>query len=138
MLNSYQNLNTSLMRNVESTFLYKWFDEVWNKSDENAIDRLMTHDSEAHGILDDGPKGAAGFKIFFDNFNNIFHNIHIEVEAVVSEDDMESARTTVNAIDAQSNKPIQFSGMCMVRIADGKIAEAWNYYNFPTLDQKKE
>jgi len=125
------------MRNVQTTLLYKWFDEVWNKGDENAIDKLMTNDSDAHGIIrEDQPKGAEGFKIFFNDFRKQFHDIKIDVEDVISQDDIESARTTVNAIHTESKKPVIFSGMCMVRIADGKIAKAWNNYDFLNLYQQ--
>ena len=125
------------MRNVQSTLLYQWFDEVWNKNDENAIDKLMTNDSRAHGIVtEDQPRGAEGFKLFFKDFNSQFHNIKIDVEDVISQDDMESARTTVNAIHTESKKAVIFSGICMVRVADGKIAEAWNNYDFLNLYQQ--
>ena len=122
------------MRNVQTTLLYKWFDEVWNKGDENAIDKLMTSDSIAKGILaDDQPKGAEGFKIFFNDFKSQFHDIKIEVDDVISQDDIESARTTVSAIHTKSGKKVTFSGMCMVKVAEGKIAEAWNNYDFLNL-----
>ena len=125
------------MRNVQTTLLYKWFDKVWNQGDENAIDELMTHDSGAKGILpDDHPKGAAGFKIFFNDFRNQFHDIKVDVEDVISEDDIESARTTVSAIHTESGKQVTFSGMCMVKTAQGKIAEAWNNYDFLNLYQQ--
>lgn len=125
------------MRNAQSTLLYKWFDEVWNKADENAIYRLMTNESKAHGIVkSDQPGGADGFKAFFKDFMSQFHNIKIDVEEVVSQDDMESARTTVSAIHTASNKSVEFSGMCMVRIQDGKIAEAWNNYDFLSMHQQ--
>jgi predicted ester cyclase len=122
------------MRNVQSTLLYKWFDEVWNKGDENAIDRLMTNDSKAHGILtEDQPKGAEGFKIFFKNFKNQFHDIKVHVDDVICQDDIESARTTVSAIHTETGKNVMFSGMCMVKVTSGKISEAWNNYDFLNL-----
>ncbi len=125
------------MRNVQTTLLYKWFDEVWNNGDEQAIDRLMTSESPAKGIIgDDQPKGADGFKIFFNDFRNQFRDIKVEVEDVISQDDIESARTTVSAIHAESGKNVTFSGMCMVKVADGKIAEAWNNYDFLNLYQQ--
>jgi len=125
------------MRNAQSTFLYKWFDEVWNKSDENAIDRLMANDTRAHGILtEDQPSGAEGFKIFFKDFKNRFHDIRIDVDDVISQDDIESARTTVSAIHTKTGKNVTFSGICMARIVDGKIAEAWNNYDFLNLHEQ--
>ena len=122
------------MRDVQTTLLYKWFDEVWNKGDENAIDRLMTHSSSAKGIIpDDQPKGAAGFKVFFNDFRNQFHNIKVDVDDAIAQDDVESARTTVSAIHTATGKNVTFSGMCMIKVADGKIAEAWNNYDFLNL-----
>ena len=122
------------MRNIQETLLQRWFDEVWNNGNENAIDQLMAHDSTARGILaDDHPKGAEGFKLFFNDFRNQFHDIKVGVEDVISQDGMEAARTTVTAIHTETAKKVTFSGMCMVRIADGKIAEAWNNYDFLNL-----
>lgn len=125
------------MRSVQTTFLYKWFDEVWNKGDENAIDKLMAKDSIAKGIeADDQPIGAEGFKLFFNDFRRQFHNINVNVEDAISQDDIESARTTVSAIHTETGKKVTFSGMCMVKIAGGKIAEAWNNYDFLHLYQQ--
>src|SRR4051794_25087905 len=117
------------MRNKQASLLYRWFDEVWNKDDENAIEQLMTADALAHGIGgEDAPIGAEGFRQFFKNFRSQFHNVRVEVEDVIAEDDIESARTMVSAINTQTNKPVTFSGICMIRVTGGKIAEAWNNY----------
>ncbi|MDO9374633.1 MAG: ester cyclase [Bacteroidota bacterium] len=125
------------MRNVKTTLLYHWFDEVWNKDDANAIDRLMTSTATAKGVVaDDQPSGPAGFKIFFNDFRSQFHNVKVEVEEAIAQDDIETARTSVSAIHTKSGKPVNFSGMCMVRVADGKIAEAWNNYDFLNLYQQ--
>jgi len=125
------------MRNAQSSLLYNWFEDVWNKSDENAIDQLMTDDAEFHGIdTEDGGKGATGFKLFFRDFSRQLKDIRIDVEEVISQDDMESARTVISAIHRETNKPITFSGICMVRVENGKIAEAWNSYDFLSLYQQ--
>ena len=125
------------MRNLQSTLLHRWFEEVWNKDDENAIDKLMAHDSSANGILkDDQPKGAEGFKLFFRDFRSQFHDININVDDVICQDDIESARTTVSAVHTATGKKVTFAGMCMVKVADNKIAEAWNNYDFLQLYQQ--
>ena|SRR5215218_5339744 len=119
------------MRNLQSTLLYKWFNDVWNKDDENAIEKLMTHDSNAKGIVaDDQPKGAEGFKIFFRDFRSEFHDVQIDVDDVICQDDIEAARTTVSATHTATGKQVSFAGMCMVKVTDHKIAEAWNNYDF--------
>jgi predicted ester cyclase len=125
------------MRNVQSTLCYKWFDEVWNKGDEDAIDRMMGEAATAKGIGGDTqPLGAAGFKTFFRDFRSQFHDINVEVEDVISEDDMEVARTNVTAVHTASGTPVNFNGMVMTKLADGKIIEAWNNYDFLTMYQQ--
>jgi len=125
------------MREATSTVLYKWFNDVWNNDDENAIEQLMTPDSSAHGIVPGSPlKGAEGFKAFFKDFRSQFQDIKIDIEDVVAQDDMESARTIVNAIHIATEKPVTFSGICMIRVKDGKIAEAWNNYDFLNMHQQ--
>ncbi|RYZ80287.1 MAG: hypothetical protein EOP04_26165 [Proteobacteria bacterium] len=125
------------MRNLQATVLHKWFDEVWNKDDINAIDRLLSDDAEAKGILtEDQPKGAAGFKLFYKDFRNQFHDVNITVDDAIAQDDIESARTTVTAIHTPTGKPVTFAGMCMVKTAGGKIVEAYNNYDFLSMYQQ--
>ena len=125
------------MRNAQSTLVYKWFDEVWNKNNENAIDNLMANESKHRGIMpEDQANGVDGFKVFFNDFRSQFHNIEVEVEDVISQDDIECARTTVTAIHTESKKAVKFSGMCMIKISEGKITEAWNNYDFLNLYQQ--
>ncbi len=125
------------MRNKTSTLLNRWFEEVWNQGNEDSIDQLMTAEANAHGILsNDQPKGAAGFKIFYKGFKEQFDNIQITIKDVVSQDDMESALTDVTATHRETGKDVKFSGLCMVRVEDGKIAEAWNHYDFLGMYQQ--
>lgn len=133
----FHSFKTIFMRDIKTTVLYKWFHEVWNNNNEDAIEELMTSDSFAHGILaKDQSIGPDGFKLFYKDFKNQFRDIRIEVEEVISQDEFESARTTVNAIHAATGKNVSFSGICMVRIQNDQIAEAWNQYDFLNLYQQ--
>jgi predicted ester cyclase len=125
------------MRDTKSTLLNRWFEEVWNQNLEDSIDKLMTTESNAHGILSaDQPKGASGFKIFYRGFKEQFDNIRISIKDVVSQDDMECALTDVTARHRETGKNVKFSGLCMVRVEGGKIAEAWNHYDFLDMHQQ--
>jgi predicted ester cyclase len=35
-----------------------------------------------------------------------------------------------------NRKNVKFSGLCMVRVEGGKIAEAWNQYDFLSMHQQ--
>ncbi|MGV3657263.1 MAG: ester cyclase [Chitinophagaceae bacterium] len=125
------------MPNIQSSLLYKWFNDVWNSDNEAAIDNMLTTDAFAHGIVDENnPRGAEGFKDFYRQLRSQFHDVQISVDDVVKEENMESARTTVHAVHTATGKPVTFSGICMVKIEDGKIKEAWNQYDFLSLNQQ--
>jgi len=51
-----------------------WFDQVWNKGDEDAIDRMMAPDTKFHGLLPDGSPvvGPDGFKPFYRQMRQAF------------------------------------------------------------------
>lgn len=131
------------MRKKEETLSYKWFTEVWNNGDESAIDRMMVDEGEARGIegvsgVPDSlqPRGPEGFKLFFNGFRSAYSDIHIDIEDVITEDDHEAARLVVHAVHRESNRPVNFTGICMIRKHDGRIAEAWNNFDFLTMYQQ--
>ncbi|POY35825.1 hypothetical protein C3K47_13825 [Solitalea longa] len=125
------------MRNHQTSLLYQWFNEVWNQGRRDSIDKLFATDGIANGIGPEGQmRGVEAFKQFFNDFKEKFNEVHVTVEDVISQDDMESALCKVTAIDVASGKKVEFAGLCMVRIADGQIAEAWNHYDFLTMHQQ--
>ena len=82
------------------------------------------------------PKGPEGFKTFYNGFKSQFHNVKVDVEDVVRQDDVESARMMVSAVHTDSGKAVTFPGICMARIDNGRIAEAWNNFDFLSMYQQ--
>lgn len=125
---------------------YQWFEEVWNKRREEAIEELFHEDGIAHGLSDDAGKplvGPEGFKTLHRAFLSAFPDIHITVEDTVCEGDKIAARCTIRATHqgegigvSPTKNEIEFSGMGMVTVRDGKIAEAWNYFDFMKMYQQ--
>lgn len=124
----------------------RWFEEVWNKGRAEAIDEMFAEDGVAYGLADEtgAPlRGAAGFKPFFQNFRNAFPDIEIVVEDAIAEGDKVAARCTVRATHAgdglgfaATQRPVEFTGIALVRVRDGKIVEAWNNFDFMGLFQQ--
>jgi predicted ester cyclase len=122
------------------TLLHRWFEEVWNKGREEAIDEMFAEDGIAHGLNDSegNPiRGCEGFKAFQRNFRKAFPNLKITIEETVSEGDKIAAVCKVTAIHegegigvAPTNQPIDFTDLTIVKIKDGKIIEAWNEFDF--------
>jgi steroid delta-isomerase-like uncharacterized protein len=134
------------MTDSSETLLHRWFEEVWNKGRADAIDEMFDCDGIAHGLRDDKgnePCGPAGFKPFFESFRAAFPDMKIVVEDTVVEGDKIAARCTVRGTHAgdglglaATNMPVEFTGICIVRVRDGKIIEAWNNFDFMSMFQQ--
>jgi steroid delta-isomerase-like uncharacterized protein len=125
--------------------LHRWFEEVWNQGREEAIDELFAADGIAHGLLDESGeelRGPGGFKPFFRKFKEAFPDMQVIIEDCICEDDQAAARCTIRAQHtgkgfgvAATNNAVEFSGICIVRVEGGKIREAWNNFDFRSLNR---
>jgi predicted ester cyclase len=131
---------------ASSTLMHRWFEEVWNKGRLEAIDEMMDADCIAYGITDDegNPvQGPEGFKPYVIKFRQSFPDIRITIEDILVKGDKVAARCRVRGTHAgdglgiaATQKPIDFTGMCIGRIAGGKIVEAWNNFDFMGMYQQ--
>jgi|SRR5215213_4832199 len=122
------------------TFMHRWFEEVWNKQCEEAIDEMCTEDVVANGLTDaegNTIRGIEAYKTLFRAFVSAYPKIKITVEDTISEGDKIAARCRVTGTHTgeglgltPTNQPLEFTGIAMVRLEDGKIAEAWNEFDF--------
>jgi len=122
------------------TLLHRWFAEVWNAKSEEAVDELLAEDGIGYGLA--GPdgeqiRGPEAFKAFQRAFLSAYPDLQVIVEDTVSEGDKIAARCRVTGSHlgpgiglTPTNQPVDFTGMCIVRVQDGKIVEAWNEFNF--------
>jgi steroid delta-isomerase-like uncharacterized protein len=126
--------------------LRRWFDEVWNKGRAEAIDEMFAEDGIAHGLSEapESPlRGPAGFQPFHETFRGAFPDIEVVVEDMIAEGDKVVARCSVRGKHsgdhlgvAASNAPVDFTGIAIVRIKDGKIVEAWNNFDFMRMNKQ--
>jgi steroid delta-isomerase-like uncharacterized protein len=124
----------------------RWFEEVWNKGREEAIDEMFDEEGVAHGLADEtgAPlRGASGFKPFFRKFREAFPGVEVVVDDAISEGDRVAARCTVRGRHeghtlgfAATSRPVEFTGMTFARVRDGKIVEAWNNFDFMSMFQQ--
>ncbi|HEY0376079.1 MAG TPA: ester cyclase [Pyrinomonadaceae bacterium] len=126
--------------------MHRWFEEVWNKGREEAIDEMFAAEGVAHGFVDENGEelsGPAGFKPFFRRFREAFPDIQVSVEDCISEGDRAAARCRVRATHAggglgiaATNNSVDFTGLCIIHVRDGQIVEAWNNFDFTSLNQQ--
>jgi steroid delta-isomerase-like uncharacterized protein len=128
------------MSEQNKALIRRWFEEVWNKGRAGAIPELFADDGVAHGLSDDAAnplRGPAGFLPFHAQFREAFPNIEVVVEDQIAEGDMVATRCSVRGKHtghslgfAATQAPVEFTGVTITRIKDGKIVEAWNNFDF--------
>jgi predicted ester cyclase len=130
------------------TIMHRWFEEVWNKGRESAIDEMSYDDVPIHDLRSPDGSSVSGmdaFKVFHRQFNAGMSEIHVEVANVVTEGDLIAARCVVTAKHTgegmgkvPKGNPVHFTGMAMARVKDGKFVEVWNNFDFMTMFQQMD
>jgi len=128
------------------TLAHRWFEEVWNQQREEAIDEIMHEDCIAHGLNNNEGeplRGPEGFKTLFRAFTQAYPDIHVTVEETVVEGDRIAARCTVTGTHrgegigvAPTQKAIEFTGLVLIKVQDGKFIEGWNQFDFMNMYQQ--
>ena len=131
---------------ANKALIRRWFEEVWNQGRVDAIDEMFAADGVAHGLSDEPGKTMKGpddFRPFHDIFRGAFPDIEVVVEDTIAEGDLVAARCSVRGKHtgdhlgvAASNAPVEFTGMAIVRIKDGKIVEACNNFDFLAMNRQ--
>ena len=134
------------MSEANKALVQRWFDEVWNKGRAEAIEEMFDEYGIAHGLSDDPAnpiRGPRDFRPFHTLFREAFPNMMIVVEDTIAEGDKVAARCSVRAKHegeflgrSATDSPVEFTGIAIVRIDNGKIVEAWNNFDFMTLHKQ--
>ena len=134
------------MSDRNKALIRRWFEEVWNQGRGELIDELLTEDVVIHGLVDGAGNpvsGIEGFHEFHTQFRGAFPDINVVVEDTIAEGDLVVARCSVRGRHtgphlgfAATNAPVEFEGVAIVRVYDGKIAEAWNHFDFATMNRQ--
>ena len=128
------------MSEENKALVRRWFEEVWNKGRASAIAEMLAEDCIIHGLSDDTTqplRGPAGFLPFHAQFREAFPGIEVVVEDQIAEGDMVATRFSVRGKHlgdslgfAATQSPVDFTGVVITRIEDGKVIEAWNHIDF--------
>lgn len=116
-----------------------WFDEVWNRGDASAIDRLLAPNAVVHGLSPDGKPlvGREAFKPFYEQFRTGFPDLHVTIDQVLNQGDRVAVYCLVHGTHtgpmmgkAPTNLPVSFTGMVIVRTDGQYLVEGWNAWDF--------
>jgi steroid delta-isomerase-like uncharacterized protein len=112
----------------------RFYEDVINKGDMRLAEDVLAVDYVEHPGLPGGESGLAGFKQFVAMVGTAFPDLHVTLEDLISEGDKVAARVTVSGTHkgvflgsiAPTGKHVTWTGIDLIRIAGGKIAERWN------------
>jgi steroid delta-isomerase-like uncharacterized protein len=116
----------------------RWFEEVWNRGSEAAIDELFPAHGVAHGLGDteQDVHGASEFKPFVRSIRGGLPDTHIRVDDILAEGDRVAVRITLEGTHTgdgmgvpATGRRVRIQGIIIVRMVDGQIVEGWNSYD---------
>jgi steroid delta-isomerase-like uncharacterized protein len=122
----------------------RFYDEVLGNGNLDMIDEMATEDIVDHEEgLPGQPPGIEGVKFFITALRNAFPDIRAEVDVTLSDGDLAAARTIARGTHQgeflgvpPSNKSVEFEGIDIIRVEDGKVAEHWGVTDTMSLMQQ--
>lgn len=125
---------------ANKVLVYRWYEEVWNKKREEAIDEMLSADVISYGLTDnptESVRGTAAFKKYWRVLIEIFPDLHVAVESTIAEEDKVVARCSVRGTHLgkglaipPTGKKIHVTGVRIATFLDGKVIEAWNNFDY--------
>ena len=117
----------------------RWFEDLFNTGDLAVADEITAQDSVIHDpTLGDLPRGPEGDKQVVNLYRSAFPDANITVEDQVAEGEEVVTRWTGRGTQqgelmgvAASGNRVEVSGIPIIRVSEGKIAETWT--NFDAL-----
>jgi steroid delta-isomerase-like uncharacterized protein len=108
-----------------------FFEQVWNKGDEAAIDRFIAAD--AAGNDPDFGIGREGFKQQWRNWRRAFPDIHFQIEEMVAEGNTVVSRWTLTGTQsgeflgiAPTGRKVRVAGMSLDHLEDGVLISGFD------------
>lgn len=123
------------MSEANKKLVRRYYDLV--EGDLKGIEDLVTADFVDHHFPPDTPKGPAGVRHFFQTFiPAFFSNLKIEIETMLAEGDRVDCHFIAHfkhvgefgGVAAKGNQ-LRVPAISTFRIADGKLAEAWEMFD---------
>ncbi len=125
--------------------MHEWFEQVWNRGDASAIDRLLAPNATIHNFdqLGNDTQGSTDFVERYHRFRSAFPDLHFTVHDVFESGGYTAGRWTFtgthtgNGLDIQpTHRRIEFAGMSFARIENGWAVEVWDSWDAVGMQQQ--
>lgn len=121
----------------------RFLDEGFNRGNLDALDDILTPDYVDHNAPPGTLPGPAGIKPIIAAFRAAFPDVHMTIEDQLAEGNRVATRYTFRGTHLgnlmgipPSGKPVEMTGITIVRIDGGKMAEGWVVYELLSLMQQ--
>jgi predicted ester cyclase len=127
------------MHHVEDLgpLMQRWFDQVWNAKNADALDELLAPDCRAHGI-ESGKilVGPGEFREFHAGFCGAFPDLKFTVDDFLQDGNKTAVRFSATGTyagglpgDGLVGNEVSLTGQSICHWKDGQIVEGWNNYD---------
>lgn len=115
--------------------------ELWNKGNLALADELYIPDIIRHAVdIFEDISGIEAYKEWVKNTRTQYPDFNVKTEELIVKDDRIIWRWTVTGTNKgpigelpPTGKKIQFSGVTISKVTNGKITEQWFYWNAATV-----
>jgi steroid delta-isomerase-like uncharacterized protein len=131
-----------LMSTANRELVHRWFEEVWNKQREEAIDEMFAPGGKCYGLPETNSVliGPDKFKEVHRHFLSAFPDLHIAVQDAICEDDRVAVTWVANMTHLGDNfgfaptfQKVTLEGCSVLVVRDGQIHEGKNYMEMEAL-----
>jgi predicted ester cyclase len=109
----------------------RYFEEIDRRGEVSVVDEFVSPDFVDHGASPGCTPDHAGLKQAFEMFRTGSSGTH-RIDDIIAEGDKVVVRVTGEGVHSgelfgipATNRPIKVTGITILRIEDGKIAERW-------------
>jgi len=122
--------------------VHRWFEEVWNKQSEEAIDQMFAPGGKSYGFPqpDAVLVGPEKFKEIHRSFISAFPDVHVTLRDTICENDHVAVTwvaTMTHLGDSLGFAPtlqkVSLEGCSIVSVRDGQIQDGRNYMEMEGL-----
>jgi steroid delta-isomerase-like uncharacterized protein len=110
----------------------RFYDEVWNRWDEAALDEVLDEDFTFRGSLGDEVSGRAGFRGYRDRIRAAFPDFHNEIVDLVTEGERAAARLRYSGHQQgevlgvpATGAFVTYSGAAFFTARNGRLRQVW-------------
>lgn len=127
-----------------NTIAKKFFHEAWNNGNFAIVEELTTPETIDHSTLHGhAERGTESFRQIISMFRAGFPNIHLTINDAIYAGDKVVHRWTLTGTHNQefmgipaTGKSVEFTGVTIVRMEEGKLAERWSNIDMLRLLQQ--